>query len=413
MKLTRQNVARLKLPADKSEVIFFDEDLAGFGLRIRSGGKRTWVVQYRLGKKQRRVTLGTVESLTAEAARETAKTALAKVQLGGDPQGERLSSHDRAAHTFDGLVTRYLEHQQSRLKPRSYEEVKRHLEKNWAPFSRLSVHHVQQVTVAERLRVLAKNHGPVAANRARSTLSAMFMWAMREALATNNPVIATNKPGDERARERILSGAELVEIWNASGDDDYGRIVKLLMLTGQRRDEVGGISDPELQIDTKRWTLPSARTKNGLAHDVPISDTALAIITTAPRRTGRDYLFGQGKGSFSGWSRCKDRLDDRIVGVRKKRDGKRAAALIPWVLHDLRRTFATGLANLGVQPHVIEAALNHVSGHKSGVAGVYNRATYWPEKVEAFSKWADFVGALVAGKAGSVVPLRLPQGRAQ
>jgi integrase len=149
------------------------------------------------------------------------------------------------------------------------------------------------------------------------------------------------------------------------------------------------------------WSLPAERTKNGRAHDVPLSDAALALLPEA--REDRGLLFGRGSGPFSGWSRCKERLDARIAEASPKGKG-----LAPWVLHDLRRSFATGLSDLGVAPHVIEALLNHVSSSasgKAGVAGIYNRGTYAAEKREAIEKWAAHVAALVAGRASKVVAM--------
>ncbi len=194
----------------------------------------------------------------------------------------------------------------------------------------------------------------------------------------SNPVVGTNKSTDEVSRDRVLSDKELAAIWNACSEDDYGRILRLLALTGQRREEVAAIAHSE--INGTLWTLSAARTKNGREHEVPLSDQALNIIESVPRRDDRDLLFGAGAGPFSGFSKAKAAMDTRL--------GKKVA---PWRLHDLRRTAATGMARLGVQPHVIEAVLNHISGHKAGVAGVYNRATYRTEKEAALKLWAEHV----------------------
>jgi len=171
----------------------------------------------------------------------------------------------------------------------------------------------------------------------------------------------------EVSREHVVTDEELAAIWRACRDDDYGRIVRLLILTGQRRDEVGDMKWTELDLDRRIWAIPRERTKNGLTHEVPLSDVALEILQSIPRRDGRDFVFGEGRGGFSGWSKSKTRLDARIA--------KAGAVMRPWRLHDLRRTVATHIAEMGTLPHVVEAILNHVSGHKAGVAGIYNRAT--------------------------------------
>ena len=212
-----------------------------------------------------------------------------------------------------------------------------------------------------------------------------------------NPVAATNRPQEPVSRDRVLSDGELREIWNACQDDDYGRIVKLLLLTGQRRDEIAALEWSEIDLDAALITLPKERTKNKRAHDVPLSDLALSILPSP--RHGRELVFGEGEGPFTGFSAAKRRLDERINAARAK-------PMPEWRLHDLRRTAATRLADLGVQPHIIEALLNHVSGHKAGVAGIYNRAAYAPEKRAALTLWAEHIPALVDGVDRKVVPLR-------
>jgi integrase len=248
-----------------------------------------------------------------------------------------------------------------------------------------------------------------AANRARASLSTLFIFAMREGLVEANPVIGTNKARDERLRDRVLANTELVEIWNACRDDDYGRIVRLLILTGQRREEVGAMASSEINLANSQWSLPGERTKNRLSHDVPLSDSAAAILRAIPRHVRRNLIFGMGSGGFSGWSRAKAALDGRINSARIKHLGTRAEEISPWRIHDIRRTVATGMANIGVQPHIIEAVLNHVSGHKAGVAGIYNRAVYAAEKRAALERWANQVSSLVEGAEPKIIAFSKPR----
>jgi integrase len=222
-------------------------------------------------------------------------------------------------------------------------------------------------------------------------------------ISTSSPVLGTNRPAEPKSRERVLTDSELAEIWATFGDDDYGRIVKLLMLTAQRRDEVGGMRWTELDTDKNVWTIPSTRTKNHREHTVPLTDAAIALIPL--RREGREHVFGDGprrKGDshrgFSGWSKSKAALDARILAARQKAAdaGVEAEPLPDWRLHDLRRTAATVMADrLGVLPHIVEAVLNHVSGHRAGVAGVYNLARYEAEMRAALRTWADYVHGIV------------------
>lgn len=389
MRLTKPNIATISLPPGRSELLVFDDVLRGFGLRIRAGGKRTWIVQYRVGSKQRRVTIGTLETLNPDKAREAARDVLAKVQLGGDPQTDKAESRARAAVTLGTVAKRYLEeYAKPSLKPRSYEEVERHLTRHWAPLREVPLHQIKRATVATRLSEIARESGPFASNRARASLSALFTWAMGEGMAEDNPVIGTNKAAEEVSRDHVLRDAELAAIWRACRDDDYGRIVRLLILTGQRRDEVGAMEAGEINEAQALWILPRERTKNGLSHDVPLSDAALEILYSVPRQGGRKFVFGNGTRGYQGWSKAKAALDRRAAET--------GVAIRPWRLHDLRRTVATRLGELGTLPHVIEAILNHVSGHKAGVAGIYNRATYAKEKREALDLWAQHVFGLAS-----------------
>jgi integrase len=404
MKLTGATLQKLKLPPGAADKIFFDEGLSGFGLRVRDGGKRTWIAQYRVGTKQRRVTLGTVENLDPQAARQRAKDVLSKVHLGGDPQTEKAERRSQASVTVGVMVERYLaERAAKRLKPRSFEEVERHLKKHWSALSGLPIRTVTRSDVAAQLGRIAKDSGPFASNRARAALSAFFSWAIGEGLVDATPVLGTNKATKEISRERVLSGEELAAIWNEAGGGDYGAIVRLLILMGQRREEVGGMLWSEIDLDKRVWRIDAERTKNGLAHEVPLSSPAVEILRKR-ERSGRALVFGGGDGPFQGWSNAKSALDRRVL--TKLGETGADGALKPWRLHDIRRTVATRMADLGVQPHVIEAVLNHISGHKAGVAGVYNRATYAAEKRQALDMWGEHVVSLAEGRESNIVPLR-------
>jgi integrase len=393
MRLSKQSVASLQIPAGKPYHIEWDELLPGFGVRVNPTGK-VWVVQYRVGGKSRRETIGRVDTISLDVARETAKKTLAKVQLGSDPHAEKAQAKARAKITFEAVAERYLKHAQDRLKPRSFEEVERHLKKHWQPLQGLPISEIRRTLVAARLEEIAEHCGPIASNRARAALSALFAWAVAVGLAESNPVMGTVKVASEVSREHVITDDELAAILRGCRDDDYGRIVRLLLLTGQRRDEVGDMKWSEVDLDRGLWTIPRERTKNSLTHEVPLSDLTLHTLRSTPRREGREFVFGQGQGGFSGWSKSKARLDIRVA--------KAGAVIRPWRLHDLRRTAATRLGELGTLPHVIEAILNHISGHKAGVAGIYNRATYAKEKREALNRWADYIHGIKDKSADGV-----------
>jgi integrase len=387
MRLTKATVARLSIPEGRGELLVFDEALPGFGLRLRAGGKRTWVAQYRLGTKQRRLTLGTTETIDADEARRRAKNALSKVHLGIDHQTEKVEARAQASVTLGAVVEDYLTRRaEKRLKPRSLEEVRRHLQKLWAPLHRLPIQKIRRADIATRLADIARENGPFAANRARASLSGLFNWVLGEGLIDVSPIVGTNKATEEISRDRVLSPEELRLVWEHAGDGDYGDIVRLLILTGQRREEVGGMLWPELDLVNANWRIGAERTKNGLVHDVPLSPAAVEVLKGRSRRDDkREFVFGSRAGPFQGWSNAKEALDGRL---REALQDRALREVKQWRLHDIRRTVATRLGDLGVLPHVIEAVLNHVSGHRAGVAGIYNRAAYAAEKRDALERWA-------------------------
>jgi integrase len=400
MKLTTKNVAKLQVLSGKTERRIFDDELRGFGVRLRLGGKRTWIAQYRIGTRQRIMTLGTLEQLNEGEARRRAKTALSKVHLGIDPQEQKDEARAQANVTLGSVTEQYLMRAERKLKLRSYDEVKRHLRVHWGPLAKVPLGKIGLADVAARLNAIAHDSGPIAANRARAALSALFSWAIGEGLAKSNPVVGSNRACDEIARDRVLSDEELRLIWWHAGEGDYSAIIRLLILTGQRREEVGGMAWGEIDLDKALWSIGGERTKNRRAHDVPLSDEAASIIKPL-RREGRELVFGSREGPFQGWSNAKAALDARIAAALHEQRQEMA----PWHMHDIRRTVATRMADLGVLPHVIEAVLNHVSGHKAGAAGVYNRASYAAEKRTALALWAEHLRAL-AGLSTNVLPLK-------
>jgi len=397
MKLTVKEADGLKLKPGQKERIEFDDKVTGFGIRIRVGGSRTWIHQYRIGKKQRRMVLGSAKSVPLSLARENASKLEAKVKLGGDPAMEKETARSEASNTFGALVGQYLEARKSEWRERSRNEIERHLVKHAKPLNSMPIGAVSQRNVATLLADLAKETSDVTSNRVRASLCAFFGWAIREGvrLPEGNVASNTNKR-EERSRDRVLTDTELKTIWRACAEDDYGAVLKLLVLTGQRANEIAELRWDE--IDNNQILLPAERTKNGRSHIIPLSEPAKAILAKASG-ADRKYVFGRDDTGFQGWSKAKEKIDARIA------EGKKPIA--HWTPHDLRRTVATRMAELGVQPHIIEAVLNHVSGHKGGVAGIYNRATYDKEKREALNLWAAHVEALILGPRKQPVAIGL------
>ena len=399
MKLDTKSIAALALTPGKTDAIFFDAQLPGFGFRLRqgAGGKvlRSWVVQYKRAGATRRLRLGSAGVLGAEAARAAARKVLGRVALGEDPQGDKTDRRGKDRLNFRSVIDDYLAVKQKTVRPRTYGELRRYLTGTFfRPLHGMPVDKIARRDIAARLTKITAEHGSITAARCRATLSAFFVWAMGQGItdADKNPVIGTIRPADAEPRERTLTDDELAAVWRACRDDDHGKVIRLLMLLGSRRAEVGGICWSEIDLQRGVWTLPRERSKNGRAHTLPLMPMALDIITSVPRMVSRDQLFGErGAVGFSAWSRGKRALDER-------------SGVSDWTVHDIRRTVATRMADLGVQPHIIEAALNHQSGHKRGVAGVYNRSSYEREVRAALALWTDHVRTLVEGGERKVVP---------
>jgi len=408
MRLTATTIRTLTLPAGASDKTYFDDALAGFGLRLRRGGSARWVVQYDLGQKTRRMTLGSVGALDLGAARKSAKDILAAVRLGRDPAGAKIEARARMGETFGALLARYLPHKQAQLKAgsRSFKEVERHLTKYARSLHARPVTAIDRRTIAALVSTIASKNGPTAANCMLGSLSGYFGWLIREGLISDvNPASYVNKAAAKKSRERVLTAEEFRAIWNALGDSDYADIFRLLAYTAARKSEIGGLRWDEIDFDNVEIQLPASRCKNNKPHIIPLVPEAVAILE-ARQQNGRDFVFGYGRG-FTGWHWAKTALDERIAAARKAAGIK--APIPAWVLHDLRRFFSTiAHDKLGVPPHVVEAALGHIAAFKSGVAGVYNKADYLDERRRALEKWADHVEGIVTGKrpAAAVVRLR-------
>jgi integrase len=400
MKLTAKNVHALSLPAGKQEHVYWDEDVSGFGLRLREGGSRTLIFQY--GRQPtRKMKLGAVSAVDFERARKTARSLYHRVQVGEDPARDVADAKVKMAETLGATIKLYLARQKGRVKPRSLVEIERHLLVHLRSLHSLPLAKIERRTIAARLFEIEQASGNRTRNSVRATLHAMYAWAIQEGMAEFNPVTGTSR-APERSRDRVLSTTEIKVIWNALPDDHFGAIIKLLALTGARANEIAALRWDE--IHDNMIVLPAARTKNSRSHVIPLSEPARSIINAQPQRVNvdgktRELVFGFGEGAFAGWGKCRERLNERII----KATGK---ALPHWTPHDLRRTAATMMAELGVQPHIIECVLNHASGFRGGIHAVYNRATYEREKAVALGLLAEHLTAIVKGRKSKVTPLR-------
>jgi len=328
---------------------------------------------------QRQISIGRHGSpWTVDQARREAQKILGVIVGGSDPLAKQSS-----AEVFGTLVKQYLERKRSSLRPEYFAAVQRHLVEHGKFFHAKKLGDIDRRAVAIRLAEIEAGSGPTARNRVRSSFQSFFTWAIHEGLIETNPVQGTARADERGSRDRVLTKAEIVKVWTTLASRlhvDFLDIVHLLLLTGQRRMEIGGLMWSEVDLDNRIIRLPPARTKNKREHVIHLSDPAVEIlriksVDPGPLPNGRVFR------GFS-WGEEKARFDA-------------ALAIAPWRLHDLRRSVATWITELGfASPWVTEAILNHVSGHKAGVAGTYNRARYEKECREALDRWAAW---LVAG----------------
>jgi integrase len=403
LKLDAKTVVALALPKGKAEDFAWDAELENFGLRLRrraAGGLlRNWVTQYRANGHTRRVTIGSADKISPAQARDAARKLLARVELGHDPQAEREAKRQQQARTVGAVIPDYLATRQTELRPASLRVAKIYLTGSYfKPLQTMAVSSVTRADVAGCIRSIARKHSLPTAAAARRQLSAFFSWTIAEGLLGNgaNPVAGSHRPKDSAARDRVLDDSELVAVWKACSDNQFGRIVRLLILLGARRQEIGGMTWDEIELEGGTWTLPKERSKNRRSHTLSLPPAALEILKSVPR-TSREHVFGdRASTGFVGWSYAKTELDRRLGDTVK-----------PWHLHDIRRTVATRMADIGIEPHVIEICLNHHGGHRAGVAGIYNRSNYANAMKTALARWDAHVGDLIAGrKADNVVALQ-------
>ncbi len=363
VKLTPDFIESAVVEPGKRRTIYWDKNFRTFGLFVSDTGHKSYVLQYRdrNTRQQSRVTfkcdLGEKTKIGFKEAKELAKEALLRVQLGGRPLIE-IGSKARKGQTFKAVADEYLKVLKARvakddLRQSSLDAIERQLvgkertkKVHWKPLHSVAITGIDRATVATRLRKIAEQHGPGAADRSRANLSTFFAWTIGEGICDINPVEGTNRQSESKERERSLiqtgenpSYGDLIAVWRGVPDDEYGKIIRLLILTMCRRDEIGSLTWSEIDKEGRLIRFPGARTKNGQEHIVPLSSPAMAIIDAVDRRKDRDLLFGSGNGGYSGWSKSKERLD-KLVPIKA-----------PWVLHDLRRSGRTGLASLAL-PHI-------------------------------------------------------------
>jgi integrase len=420
--LTSAAVERLK-PPHTGQVDHFDQGYPGLALRMSYGGRKTFVYFYRLGGRLRRMSLGTYPAIGLAEAREAWRKARADVQAGRDPVdhgGERDGATD-----FQGVFEEWLKRDQAGN--RSVNVVRRSIERDVLPHWRnRQITDIGRRDVLDVIDAIADRGAPIMARRTHARLHRLFKWAVGRGIIPTNPLADLPKPGEEIRRDRVLSDDELVAVWKAAEQIGwpYGAAVRLLILTGARREEIGQLRWSEIDGDTnfelhsttaQRYmamaryrnqhgvldfttiSLDAHRTKNGEPHHLPLSSPALTLLDQAPRIAGCDFVFtSSGKTHIAAWALAKAKLDQ-------------VSQVTAWRIHDLRRTAATGLQKLGTPLQVTEAILGHTAGSRAGVVGIYQRYDYANEKRAALEAWGAHVMALVEGRTANVVAINAGQ----
>jgi integrase len=392
-----------------SDQFFWDTDVRGFGLKVTPKGAKSYVLQYRMGGREastRRYTIGGHGSpWTPDQARDRAKELLRLVDAGQDPIVlDRQRRTDAVELAFDGYADRFVELYLKSEWRKTWPEAQRIINKTIKPkFGKRPVNQISRREITDFLDGMAAT--PAMAQQAGTILRKMLRWAVNRGDLASSPMAEMKLPGAVPSRDRVLSDVELALVWRCAGQLNwpFRALVRLLIATGQRREEVAALDWSEIDLKNGVWSLPAERSKNGRAHLIPLNDLARAeLLLTRTSTAGKGLvLTTTGTTAISGFSRSKKRLDElmlaRLKDVAKgKGESPDEVKLKPWRIHDLRRTAATGLQRLGVRLEVTEAVLNHVSGSRAGVVGIYQRHDWADEKREALDLWGSHLWAVVS-----------------
>jgi len=391
IRLTKRAIDALPIP--KSDAVYWDAGCPGFGVKVTPKGRKVFIVLDRTagaGSKVRKYTIGPYGRVALHQARVAAQKVFAAKLEGRDPAAEKRAARrrivtDRVEDLLETFIAQRLS--QNRSGGEIARLLRREIGRTWAG---RSIHEISKRDVVEVVTAIEQRGAPVAANKALKATKTFLRWCVARAILDQSPAEGVPLPSKEVARDRVLDDDELAHIILAARKiaGPYGGIVELLALTGQRREEVARLQWEELDLARQLWTLPKSRTKNAKVHVVHLSEHSMAVLKNTDRKGS--YVFSLlGTRPFPGFSRAKRQLD-QLSGVTG------------WRLHDLRRTCVSGMARLGIAPHVADKILNHQSGTISGVAAVYQRHEFLAERRAALNLW----GAHVAELIKAVVPER-------
>src|SRR5450759_3744109 len=384
VKLTK--VAIDAFPILPKDVVYWDVGCPGFGVKVTPKGRKVFVVLYRTagaGSRLRKYTIGPYGRVTLNQARVTAQKVFAAKFDGRDLAAEKKDARRRmVADRVDDLLEAFIAQHISQN--RSAPEISRMLRREVGPaWGSRSIHEISKRDVIDVVSAIEQRGAPVAANKALKAIKTFFRWSVGRAVLDRSPADGVPLPAKQVTRDRVLSDAELAQIILAARKigGPYGGIVEVLALTGQRREEVARCTWDELDVKTRTWKLSSDRTKNAKSHEIHLSDQVMEVLNRANKR-GHFVFSRSGNIPFQDFSVAKREID-LLSGVTG------------WRLHDLRRTCVSGMARLGIAPHVADKILNHQGGTISGVAAVYQRHEFLAERKEALEKWAAHVRQII------------------
>ncbi len=408
--LTDLQIKKLASRATRREVP--DGKIGGLFLILQPSGAKSWAVRYRLDGKPKKFTIGPYPAVDLATARKRAQEALGELAGGVDPAARKKAARearkaeqsvkDRVEDVAAVFVERYVKRNVGEAWAR---EAERLLKVEIIPkFGAKRLGDVKRADVHDLLDGIVDRGSPITANRTLAVFRRLSNWAIERGIIAASPCEKIKAPASEETRDRVLSDDEIRLAWGACERVGwpFGPIGQLLLLTGARRDEIASARWSEIDLAAKTWTIAKERSKNGIAHEIPLSDAAVHILEGLPRiGDKKDGLVFTTRGAtaVSGFSHAKVAMDAAIV------EGLPDDVKAPdrWTFHDLRRTAASGMAGLGIAPHVVEAVLNHKSGTIKGVAAVYNRYSYATEKRAALDAWARRLEAIVTGSGASNV----------
>lgn len=407
MKLKAATVETLQATDKRQEIP--DDLCTGLYLVVQPTGKKSWQVRYRHGGVHRRMTLASFPTLTLAAARVRAREVMAAASEGRDPAEEvKAAKAPKPEDDRDKIKTLIGQYDKRHLKGlKSGDVVRRELDrfvvKEWGE---RDIHSITKRDVIDLLDGIADSGRVVTANRVRAYLNKFLNWAVERDILPLSPATGVKPVAKEASRDRVLTDDEIRWFWQACDAEGFpwGPLGKVLLLTGQRLNEAAQITEGEIRGDL--WHLSADRTKNGRAHDVPLSDAVQAVLGAVERIEGKPgFIFTTtGTTPVSGFFKARAHLAEAMERLAAEERGE-AVEIPRWTFHDLRRTAATGMARLGIPVRVTEAVLNHISGTGGGIVAVYQRHDYADEKRQALEAWGRFVLSLVQGQPDNVVRL--------